>query len=66
MHQQEWHVFKIVRITYTGGDVVKKELPSIAGGNVVWFIICKKTFEESPVNLEYDPAISLLGIYSRI
>lgn len=49
-------------------DVEKLEPSDVAGGNVKWCRCCGKVWQflkKLRIELSYDPAITLLGIYPR-
>ena len=56
-------------MTSAGEDVEKREHWCTIDGNVNWYSICAKQYEGSSKKLKIkllsDPAISLLGIYSK-
>ena len=61
-HQSEWPSSQSPPAINAGEDVEKRELSYTAGGNVLWRAVwwfLKKLY----IELLYDPAIPLLGIY---
>ena len=56
-------------ITNVGENIQKLERLSIAGGNTKWYSCCRKQsghfFKKLRIELSYEPAIPILGKYSR-
>ena len=68
-HLSEWLSSKRTQITNVGEDVEKREPSYTVGENVDWCSHCKKTvwkfLKKLKIDLPYDPAIPLLGIYLK-
>ena len=62
-------IIKKTQITNVGKDVEKKEPSYTVGGNVNWCSHCEKQHgsfsKKLKIELPYDPAIPLLGIYLK-
>ena len=59
---------KNIKVVSVGRDRVKRELSYTVGGNVNWFSHCGKQYGGSSkiyIELPFDPAIPLLGIYPK-
>ena len=63
----EWPSLKSLQITDAGEGVEKREPSHTVGGNVSWYSHCGKQcgvfLRKLKVELPYDPAIPLLGMY---
>ena len=67
-HQWEWWKLTRQETTNVGEDVEEGEPSCIVGGNMNWCSHSGKLwrfFKELKIDLPYDPAIALLGIYPK-
>ena len=66
-HQSEWPSSKNLQIINAGEDVEKREPSYTVGENVNWYSHYGEQYGDSlkklGINLPYDPAIPLLGVY---
>ena len=65
----EWPSSKKSTTIYAREDVEKREPSYIVGGNINWCSHCGKQYgdfsKKLKIELPYDPAIPLLGIYLK-
>ena len=68
MHLSEWLTLTTQATTDIGEDAEKEDLFCIVGGNASWCSHSEKQYGGSSklkIELPYNPAIALLGIYPR-